>query len=249
VTGVACEAIVRGLGRVVGVRARDAETGARLAIRARVVVDATGPWSGRFGRLDGDGRAASPLRLARGTHIVLSAARLPLARTLVLFGPRDGRALFASPRGTGVLVGTTEVEHAGSPAAVAPTREEIAYLLEALDAALPAARLTARDVLSAFAGVRPLAAGAGATGALDRGYVVGWDEPGLLAVRGGKLTLALDGARRALLALAAEARAFGLPEIAVPPFGALTASPAAPARAKPAPTFTAVTEPVTWRVA
>jgi glycerol-3-phosphate dehydrogenase len=245
VTGVACEALARGLGRVVGVRARDVTTGTRLDIRARAVVDATGPWSGAFGRRRDDRTGAPRVRLARGTHVVVPAARLPLAQTLVFFGPRDGRALFASPRGSSVLVGTTEVEHTGAPGDVAPTNEEVAYLLKALAAAVPCARIGADDVVAAFAGVRALAMGAGATGALDRGYVVGWDEPGLLALRGGKLTLALDGARRALRALGAEAEALGLPEIAVPAFGALSAPP----RSKPAPspTFNPVTEPVIWR--
>jgi glycerol-3-phosphate dehydrogenase len=242
VTGVACDGLDRRMGRVTGVLARDAATAARLEIQARAVVDATGPWSGQLGR----GAAGASLRLARGTHVLIPAARLPLARTLVFFGPRDQRALFASPRGAHVLVGTTEVEHEGPPNDVAPTNAEIAYLVEALARAMPATRLGAGDVVGAFAGVRPLATGAGETGVLDRGYVVAWDEPGLLAVRGGKLTLALDGARRALGALAARAATLGLPEIAVPPFGALSA----PERPRPAPrpaTFPPVTEPVTWR--
>ena len=241
-TGVACDALARGLGRVGGVHARDAVTGARLEVSARVVVDATGPWSGRLGGVSAE---ASRLRLARGTHVVVAAARLPLARTLVFFGPRDGRALFASPRGAHVLVGTTEVEHHGSPADVAPTRDEIAYLMGALAAAIPEARLGIADAVTAFAGVRPLAAGRGDTGALDRGYAVAWDEPGLLAVRGGKLTLALDGARRALRALRADAAALGLPEITVPAFGALSTVAPRPLR----PTWPPAAEPATWRAA
>jgi glycerol-3-phosphate dehydrogenase len=119
---------------------------------------------------------------------------------------------------------------------------------------VPAARLGPSDVVGAFAGVRPLASGGGDTGALDRGYAVAWDEPGFLAVRGGKLTLALDGARQALRALGAEAAALGLPEIAVPPFGALSQpAPTLAAtrqRLPPRPsTFPPVTEPATWRPA
>jgi glycerol-3-phosphate dehydrogenase len=223
-TGVACDGVVRAGGRVVGVYARDVATGTALVVRARAVIDATGPWSGRLGR--GDRAAANttsaPLRLSRGTHVVVPVARLPLERTLVFFGPRDGRALFASPRGGHVLIGTTEVEHRGAPEDVAPTREEVAYLMHALATVVPGAQLRMDDVWSAFAGVRPLAAGDGDVGALDRDYVVAWDEPGLLALRGGKLTLALDGARNALRAMRAEAEALGLPEIDVAPFGALS---------------------------
>jgi glycerol-3-phosphate dehydrogenase len=250
VTGVACDGLARAFGRVVGVDARDASTGARFVLRGRVVVDATGPWSGRLaiGAAAPDA-ARPPLRLSRGTHVVVPAERLPLARTLVFFGPRDGRALFASPRGAHVLVGTTEVEHCGSPDDVAPTREEVAYLLKALAVAVPAARLGWQDVGAAFAGVRPLPAAGGDPGALDRGYVVAWDEPGLLAVRGGKLTLALDGARSALRALGAEAKTLGLPPIAIPPFGALCAPGGAAGRAERRPALQPVREPVTWRAA
>src|SRR5450432_140501 len=192
---------------------------------------------------------AAPLRLSRGTHVVVPLARLPLSRTLVFFGPRDGRALFASPRGAQVLIGTTEVEHRGAPEDVLPTREEVSYLLRALAAAVPGARLGLEDVVTAFAGVRPLATGGGDAGALDRGYVVASDEPGCLAMRGGKLTLALDGARRALRALRAEARALCLPEIAVPAFGALSAPVALPAPRRAVRGPVAVREPATWRAA
>jgi glycerol-3-phosphate dehydrogenase len=237
VTGIVCEALLRDGARVVGVKARDVATGLPVCVRARVVVDATGPWSGRLG-----GAALSPLRLSRGTHITVPSARLPLSRTLVFFGPRDGRALFASPRGAHVLVGTTDVEHRGAPDDVAATREEIDYLLHALSVAVPRVRVGASDVISAFAGVRPLAAGDGDSGALDRDYVVSWDEPGLLALRGGKLTLALDGARRALRALGAEAARLGLPAIDVPAFGTLSPQPRPRA-------LSPIADPVTWRAA
>ncbi|MDB4979877.1 MAG: hypothetical protein JWM82_629, partial [Myxococcales bacterium] len=91
---------------------------------------------------------------------------------------------------------------------------------------------------------RPLAPGTGDSGALDRDYVVAWDEPGLLTLRGGKLTLALDGARRALRALHGQAASLGLPSIHVPAFGALGAT--AP-EARPA--LPVLVDPATWRIA
>jgi glycerol-3-phosphate dehydrogenase len=244
VTGVRCDGLARDSGRVVGARAHDVATGARLVLRARAVVDATGPWSGRLAGA-ATGATSWPLRLSRGTHVLVARARLPLSRTLVFFGP-DGRALFASPRGAHVLVGTTEVAHRGPPDDVAPTRAEIAYLLGALSAAVPRAALAAGDVVTAFAGVRPLAAGDGDAGALDRDYVIAWDEPGLLALRGGKLTLALDGARGALRALRAQAEPLGLPAIHVPAFGALSALVPTPARR---PALPPIVDPVPWRIA
>jgi glycerol-3-phosphate dehydrogenase len=231
-TRVRCEGLLRDGRAVVGVAARDVLGGESFEIAARVVVDATGPWSGRWsGPRPGYGRAATRdarerdvLRLARGTHVVLSAAALPLTRTLVFFAPGDRRALFASPRGRQVVIGTTEVDHQRGPDDVRPTRAEVDYLLGALEATLPAARDARDAVVTAFAGVRALAAGrwsGGGTGALDRDYDLRWDEPGLLAVRGGKLTLALHGARCALAALTRARRELGLPPLTVPAAGAL----------------------------
>jgi glycerol-3-phosphate dehydrogenase len=276
-THVRCTGLLRSQGKVVGIVAHDLADGNRSEVRARAVIDATGPWSGRwqeshrdrdcgpgaargsdFGRERERARGRSPgaLRLARGTHVVLPAAALPLGQTLVFFAPRDRRALFASPRGSHVVVGTTDVEHHGAPGDVAPTRGEVAYLLEALAAALPAMRVARPEIVTAFAGVRALAASRGrnpsktTTGTLDRDYVVAWDEPGLLAVRGGKLTLALHGARRALAALKSARHALGLPDFVVPPVGALPGPlPASVSTSNPSSTHAEPFSPSDWRAA
>ncbi|MEO5769185.1 MAG: FAD-dependent oxidoreductase [Polyangia bacterium] len=232
-THVRCEGLLRDGERVVGVMARDRPVGDLVRLRARVVIDATGPWAGQWQKASTPkaGGLGRP-RLARGTHLVLPASALPLRHTLVFFGP-DRRALFASPRGQHVIVGTTDVDHHGSPDAVIPTSAEVAYLRGALWAALPDAAARCSGVpVSAFAGVRALAARnrtasrGTVTSALDRDYVVSWDRPGLLAVRGGKLTLALDGARSALRAIDRARVPLGLPPLAVPAAGRLPPLPA-----------------------
>jgi glycerol-3-phosphate dehydrogenase len=217
VTHARCEGLMWLRNRVVGAWIRDGASERLRRVRAKVVVNATGPWSDTLSPVRG-----ARVRLSRGTHLVISAARLPLAHTIVIFSPRDGRALFAAPRGDHVLVGTTEVEHRGSPDEIEPSRDEIHYLLEALVAAFPAADLRLPDVAAAFAGLRPLVMGATPDpGTLDRGYVVNWDAPGLLAVRGGKLTLALTGARQALSVITRERRRLSLPLLNIPRTGQL----------------------------
>lgn len=232
-THVRCEGLLRDGERVVGVMARDRPAGDLVRLRARVVIDATGPWTGQWHKESTPKPAVlGRPRLARGTHLVLPASALPLRHTLVFFG-HDRRALFASPRGQYVIVGTTDVDHHGSPDAVIPTSAEVAYLRGALWAALPDAAARCSGVpVSAFAGVRALAAPnrtasrGTVTSALDRDYVVSWDRPGLLAVRGGKLTLALDGARSALRAIDHARGPLGLPSLAVPAAGRLSPLPA-----------------------
>ncbi len=201
----------------VTIAAREIVTGAEARVRARLVINAAGPWCDEVAPAGG-----AALRLSRGTHVVLPHARLPLRQTVAFFSPRDGRALFASPRTGFVLVGTTEVEHRGPADEARATEPEILYLLEALARAFPDARLARADVCAAFAGVRALAAGAhGDPGRLDRGYAIRWDGPGLLSIRGGKMTLALHGARQALEVARRSAAALGLPSFTAPGPGEL----------------------------
>jgi glycerol-3-phosphate dehydrogenase len=126
------------------------------------------------------------------------------------------------------VIGTTDVPHAGMPDDVVPTEDEITYLMASLAPAFPGARVARDANVTAFAGVRALVVNGGrgakgGTAVLDRDYAVAWEEPGLLVLRGGKLTLGLDGARRALRALQRQRRALALPDIVVPAVGTLTA--------------------------
>jgi glycerol-3-phosphate dehydrogenase len=178
-----------------------------------------GPWT--------DQVIAGPtrLRLSRGTHVLVPGARLPLQHAVAFFAPQDGRPLFARPAGLrgwpATLIGTTEVEHEGAPDDVQPSRAEVGYLMEAAASAFPAWGLRLGDVAHAYAGVRPLERTSRGAGRADRRYVARWEEPGLLTLWGGKLTLALEGARLALRRLGDASRMLGLPRVVVPAWGTL----------------------------
>jgi glycerol-3-phosphate dehydrogenase len=184
-------------GRVDGALLECALDGSRHAVRARVVVDATGAWSGA---LHGKGPRLRPLR---GSHLLLPAWRLPLAQAVSLMHPEDGRPVFAYPWEGATLVGTTDVDHGESMAAEARiTRCEVDYLMAALHAQFPQLDLADADILATYAGVRPVIAHAGAKRSADgkpssegREHGV-WSEDGLVAIAGGKLTtfrtIALD---------------------------------------------------------
>jgi glycerol-3-phosphate dehydrogenase len=191
-------ALLRENGRVTGAVVACAPDGARHEVRARVVVDATGAWSGA---LHGNGPRLRPLR---GSHLLLPAWRLPLAQAVTLAHPRDGRPVFAYPWEGATLVGTTDLDHAPDnelPHGEARiTQGEVDYLLEALRAQFPGAGLGQADILSTYAGVRPVVAGKAGTAPSKEGreHAV-WSEPGLVAIAGGKLTtfraIALDALR------------------------------------------------------
>jgi glycerol-3-phosphate dehydrogenase len=163
-------------------RVRDRESGAELELRAAHVINATGVWADRLLR----GRPGAPaLRPSRGTHLVLDPEALPLrAGTIV---PAGKRSLFVLPWLGRVLVGTTDSDHDGDLEHVRPADEDIAYLLGAVNAFFGTS-LARRDVVSAFAGVRPLVAGAGTTSADISRKARLYESGGMITITGGKLT-------------------------------------------------------------
>jgi len=186
-------------GRVRGVRLRDAMGGRQFDAHAHLVISATGAWA--------DGLRDRPqvkqkLRPLRGSHLVLPAWRLPVAQAVSLMHPRDGRPVFAFPWEGATLVGTTDIDHRGDMRIDASiTDAEVDYLLDALAFQFPQLKIGRADVISTYAGVRPVVD----TGHPDpskegRDHVV-WLEDGLLTVTGGKLTtfrlIALDALRHA----------------------------------------------------
>jgi glycerol-3-phosphate dehydrogenase len=196
---VAAHKLLHEGGRAVGAVLRDQVGGGEHAVRARLVIDATGAWAGALGVSAG----APKLRPLRGSHLVLPAWRLPLAQSVSLMHPVDGRPVFAFPWEGATLVGTTDVDHGdGLAREAAITRAELEYLLAALSAQFPQQGLCEADVIATFAGVRPVIAHAdGAAPSKEGREHAVWSEPGLVSVTGGKLTtfraIALDTLRHA----------------------------------------------------
>jgi len=193
-SGVTATELVRDRrGRVAGARVEVRETGLRFPVEARIVVNATGAFSDAFDR----GR--QHLRPTLGVHLVLAADRLPHDdRAIVLRSPRDGRLVFLLPAGPRTLLGTTDTDWRPSDGAHRPPRpgdaivaqaSDVDYLLEVANHAFPEARLDQSDVVSTFAGLRPLiATAAHSTSSTSREHDVFVERDGLLTVVGGKLT-------------------------------------------------------------
>ena len=180
-------------GRARGATATDRETGATLEIQARIVVSATGPFTDGF--LGGPRR----LRPTLGVHLVLDAARLPHGgRALVPRTPRDNRLYFVLPAGPRTIVGTTDTDFSPAEDPGRPPRvgdeirargADVAYLLEALGHAFPALKLEPADVISTFAGLRPLLSGRGQTPSeTSREHTISPATDRTVVVAGGKLT-------------------------------------------------------------
>ena len=174
--------------KIVGAQARDALSGRVFEIRARVAVNAAGPWVDQVLGLDAP--ADRPmLRPTKGAHLVVPRAKLPVRSAVVLRSPRDNRPLFAIPWGDFTLLGTTDTDYAGRPEEAAAERADCAYLLECVRDRMPGAALEESDVISAFAGIRPLiAADSGDPSDVSREHAIVESKAGLITIAGGKLT-------------------------------------------------------------
>ncbi len=179
--------IVHRSGVVRGVVVRDAESGREFTLKAKAVVNATGPFADNLRAMDETG-APPMIRPSQGVHLVLDQAFLPGGNAIMVPHTDDGRVLFAIPWRDRTVVGTTDTP---IPAVVdEPTAlpEEIEFLLG------HAARYLTRDpgpedVLSVFAGIRPLVdSGSASTAALSRDHTLHVSRTGLVTITGGKWT-------------------------------------------------------------
>lgn len=175
--------------RISGLMARDAETGEEFRIEARAVINAAGVFADEIRTLD---RSDAPamIRPSRGIHLVLPRRVLPGETALLIPKTDDGRVLFSIPWHDRVLLGTTDTPMSGSPPREPrASHDEVAYLLDHATRFLDPAP-EAGDILSSFAGLRPLIghSSGGTTAQLSREYVVEISTSGLITITGGKWT-------------------------------------------------------------
>jgi glycerol-3-phosphate dehydrogenase len=184
------KALSRAAERVTGARVVDGIEGSGFDVAARVVVNATGPWSDLVERL-ADHTAQLHVRGSKGVHVSVARERLGNTSAITVLAPRDGRVMFVLPAGDFAIIGTTDTYENVSPDKVRASYADVDYLLETANHFFPAARLTRDDVVSAWAGLRPLAAGTNGgddPGRVSREHAISERLPGLVSVTGGKLT-------------------------------------------------------------
>ncbi len=190
---VASYAAVTGLekagGQLRGAVVEDAIDGRRLSVYAHAIVNAAGPWADAIRRLD-EPDAAPLLRPTKGVHVAVPRRRVGNEGAITVTSPLDGRVMFVLPWEEVTVIGTTDTDFAEDPAAVTPDSSDVTYLLRSANAFFPDARLTASDVIAAWAGLRPLLrdGDAGSTAAVPREHRIVESPSGLVTIAGGKLT-------------------------------------------------------------
>ena len=175
-------------GYVDGITARDVETGNEFRASARVVINATGAFTDRL-RLKAEPAATPMIVPSQGIHLVFDSTFLQGESAVMVPHTSDGRVLFAIPWHGHTLVGTTDTPIPTAMLEPVAMEHEIEFILATAGQYLAKAP-TRDDVLSVFAGIRPLvrATGVASTAALSRDHVIHIDRSGLVTICGGKWT-------------------------------------------------------------
>lgn len=175
-------------GKISGFTVKDHISGKSLEIKAKGVINAAGPWVDHIRKADQslDGKK---LVLSKGVHLVFPFRKLPVSQAIYADVKHDpGRMIFIIPRGRSVYAGTTDTfyPHADNPNV---TREDVSYLLQALNGIFPDAKLAESDIESTWSGVRPLIGEEGKSASeISRKDDLFISPTGLVTIAGGKLT-------------------------------------------------------------
>lgn len=176
-------------GRISGVKAKDAESGEEFALNAKAVVNATGVFVDDVLKMNSSSQEPM-VRPSQGVHVVLDHSFLEGDNALMIPSTDDGRVLFAVPWHNHLLVGTTDTpldKHSLEPIAL---EDEVEFILKTLRGYL-VKKPQRKDVLSVFAGLRPLAAQGnhnGKTKEISRSHKLMTSPSGLVTITGGKWT-------------------------------------------------------------
>ncbi|HEX8753498.1 MAG TPA: glycerol-3-phosphate dehydrogenase/oxidase [Solirubrobacterales bacterium] len=177
-------------GRAAGVAFVEAESGERAEVRADHVVNATGVWADRIrpGELAAE-EDVPRIAPSRGTHLLIDQADLPMGRAACIVPAGEGRMIFSLPWYGRTLVGTTDNDFDGDIDHPRPARDDVAYLLDAVNEFFGTS-LADSDLVGAYAGVRPLISSGDPRKSVDisRKAELYETSSGMLTITGGKLT-------------------------------------------------------------
>lgn len=188
---------------ITGVQVKIEEQSESFALTAKVVINATGAWtnellekltlaksSAKTSLTLKKAPASFKMRPLRGSHLLIPSWRLPVGTVISILHPVDKRPVQIYPWQNVTLVGTTDVDHQEPLANEAQiSHDEVDYLLQAVDSQFPQADISYKDIVSTFAGVRPVVASGGyvAPSKEKREHSIA-EQAGLITVAGGKLT-------------------------------------------------------------
>lgn len=173
--------------KVAGVKATDQTTGKEFIIKSKFVISAAGPWVDELRSLN-NSKKGKQLHLTKGVHLVFPYEKLPVKQSCYFDIP-DGRMMFAIPRGKVTYVGTTDTNYNDSKDNVRTNLADAIYLISAVNNMFPDINLELEDIVSSWAGLRPLIHEEGKSASeLSRKDEIFVSDTGLISIAGGKLT-------------------------------------------------------------
>ena len=174
-------------GKIVSVECMDMLSKEKFTLRPNSIVAAGGAWVDKIRKKD-NSLKGKRLHHTKGVHVVVPREKFPLNYT-VYFDVPDGRMMFAIPRGRVTYIGTSDTTYKGDLGRIVTTKEDVAYILSSAMSAFPSIDLSIEDVISNWAGIRPLIHEDGKSPSeLSRKDEIFISDSGLIAIAGGKLT-------------------------------------------------------------
>lgn len=144
-------------GKISGVQVKDQLLGEIFEIKAKVIINTTGPWSDKVRGLDTTENIVLQMRPTKGVHLVVDSSKLYVPQpTYFDTGKHDGRMIFVVPREKKTYFGTTDTDYTGDYEHPTVTQEDVDYLLEIVNNRYPKANVTVNDIEASWAGLRPL---------------------------------------------------------------------------------------------
>ncbi|MGO2100147.1 type 1 glycerol-3-phosphate oxidase [Vagococcus salmoninarum] len=143
--------------QIAGVIAKDLLTGEEFEIKAKVVINTSGPWVDKIRELRQGEKTVPQIRPTKGVHLVIDSSRLTVPQPTYLdTGKNDGRMFFVVPREDKTYFGTTDTDYQGDYAKPTVEQADVDYLLECVNYRYPEAKITLADIESSWVGLRPL---------------------------------------------------------------------------------------------
>lgn len=173
--------------QISGVKVKDEVSGESYTIDTKYVISAAGPWVDEL-RETNNSKKGKRLHLTKGVHLVFPHEKLPIKQS-VYFDVPDGRMMFAIPRGKITYVGTTDTNYNDNKDNVQVDMADAIYLISAVNNMFPKINLEMEDIVSTWAGLRPLIHEEGKSASeLSRKDEIFVSDSGLISIAGGKLT-------------------------------------------------------------
>ncbi|MHA1229971.1 MAG: glycerol-3-phosphate dehydrogenase/oxidase [Candidatus Helarchaeota archaeon] len=175
--------------KIIGVKCIDIDSKEEFQVMGTLIINSTGIWTDELLTIYPKDIPKPIIRPTKGVHLVYSRKKIKNNSAIILRTISDNRSIFVLPRGKFTLIGTTDTDYKGDLSSPVCNKEDADYLIETVKYYFPNAELEYDNILSAYAGIRPLVMEMGKSESeVSRKHKIFWTPDGLLTICGGKLT-------------------------------------------------------------